>query len=501
MRKNILDDVTVPAQRKSIKNIPIPNRNRVSKNKLEDSHPVKKISSKKTLINVKKEFSPERENEKHTHDINSSDEHTINLQERRDSFPEQRPRNQEIPREERYEVTEEKISKMNQSNQKIRGGKGKNKILLLFILLVLVIGTISILNIFKSASFTIHAKSESVDNIDIEIPIVNESASDSLGNLVYKEITLNTSAEIKSEADNEELVQEKSRGTITVYNEYSNEPQRLIKNTRFETSDGKIYRIDDSITVPGYTEINGQKKAGELDVTVFADVPGQSYNIGLTEFTIPGFKDQEQFDFFYAKSKTPMSGGFDGVRKIVTEDKKEIARKELQARITNNLRDMIQNQISNEYLYFNGPEDYTYAEIEQGDTNGNEVTLKMSGSSKFIILNKQDFAKSLAKNTNSSINENDTVQIQDIDKIDKNLIEKEGNKYLKILGSANLIWQNDLEEIKEFILNKKEKDIIPLVLQNFKGIIKIENVSIKPFWSNTFPKKTSGIKITEEISR
>ena len=55
---------------------------------------------------------------------------------------------------------------------------------------------------------------------------------------------------------------QKAGGKITVYNNYSNAPQKLIINTRFQTSDGKIYRIREPIVIPGM---------GVKEATVYAD--------------------------------------------------------------------------------------------------------------------------------------------------------------------------------------------------------------------------------------
>ena len=46
-------------------------------------------------------------------------------------------------------------------------------------------------------------------------------------------------------------MERKASGQIIVYNAYNDNNQKLIKNTRFETPDGKIYRIQASIIVPG----------------------------------------------------------------------------------------------------------------------------------------------------------------------------------------------------------------------------------------------------------
>ena len=97
-------------------------------------------------------------------------------------------------------------------------------------------------------------------------------------------------------------------GKITVYNNYSNAPQKLIANTRFQTSDGKVYRIKGAISVPGM---------GVLEATVYADQAGEEYNIGPADFTLPGLKGGPRFEKVFAKSKSAMFGGSSGNSRIV----------------------------------------------------------------------------------------------------------------------------------------------------------------------------------------
>ena len=49
----------------------------------------------------------------------------------------------------------------------------------------------------------------------------------------------------------EKELNEKARGSLTVYNEYSSSPQTLVATTRFESPEGKIFRIEKNIVVPG----------------------------------------------------------------------------------------------------------------------------------------------------------------------------------------------------------------------------------------------------------
>ena len=101
---------------------------------------------------------------------------------------------------------------------------------------------------------------------------------------------------------------QKARGMITISNAYSADPQSLVATTRFETSDGKVYRLTEGVTVPGMKGTT----PGTIDATVIADQPGTSYNIATATFTIPGFKGSPKYDKFSARSQKAMAGGSDG---------------------------------------------------------------------------------------------------------------------------------------------------------------------------------------------
>ena len=102
-------------------------------------------------------------------------------------------------------------------------------------------------------------------------------------------------------------------GSIEIYNNYSSEPQVLVKTTRFTAPDGKIYRLDDTVTVPGGTTNSGGFVPGSIVTTVTADQPGSSYDISTTtRFRIPGFQGTAKYDNFYADSSGQITGGFVG---------------------------------------------------------------------------------------------------------------------------------------------------------------------------------------------
>ena len=96
-------------------------------------------------------------------------------------------------------------------------------------------------------------------------------------------------------------------GVIEIYNAYSAFPQKLVAQTRFETKDGKIFRIQNPIIVPG-AKMSGTKLIpSSIKTEVIADMVGDNYLIGPSFFTIPGFKETPKYAGFYAKSLESMN--------------------------------------------------------------------------------------------------------------------------------------------------------------------------------------------------
>lgn len=104
----------------------------------------------------------------------------------------------------------------------------------------------------------------------------------------------------------------KSSGTITIINAFSESTQPLVATTRFELSDGRIYRLAAGVVVPGMKTENGNTIPGKIDARVVADSAGSKYNISSGKFTIPGFKGSSKFEKITAETKGSLSGGSSG---------------------------------------------------------------------------------------------------------------------------------------------------------------------------------------------
>ncbi len=116
-------------------------------------------------------------------------------------------------------------------------------------------------------------------------------------------------------AEATETVSAKATGILTVYNSYSSAPQALVRNTRFESPDKKIFRLERQVTVPGAKVEGGKVTPSSIEVTVVAEEAGESYNLPPSSgWRIPGFAGGPRYEGFYAEAKQGMKGGFTGER-------------------------------------------------------------------------------------------------------------------------------------------------------------------------------------------
>src|SRR3989338_6169991 len=189
-------------------------------------------------------------------------------------------------------------------------------------------------NIFSVATLTVTPQSQKV-TINLDLVAKPKTVT---GELSYNSLALVRDKEEIVPADGEKPVESRSSGRIVIYNSYSTSPQRLVKNTRFETPEGLIYKIADSVTVPGRKNLDEQNIPGSVEALVYGETAGEEYNIGLTDFTIPGFKSNtERFNSFYGRSKTPMTGGKIGTEKVVSNEKIIQAKARLESSLTQEL--------------------------------------------------------------------------------------------------------------------------------------------------------------------
>ena len=366
-------------------------------------------------------------------------------------------------------------------------------------LVAVVILIVTLGGVFSGATVTIVPRQE-----DSIINGTFDSSQDlDVFDISHEVMILSDEESMEVAAVEEREVNRKASGIIVVYNKHSTSSQRLIKNTRFETPDGNIYRIKGSITVPGTKVENGKIIPGSVEVKVYADEPGEEYNTSLTDFTIPGFKGDPRFDTFYARSKTEITNGFKGILHYPSDEELDRATSELKNTLTERLTAQATAQKPENFILY---EDAIFIEFDDLDedleTSENTVMIPQRATLHGVIFNTSDFAKFIAKQSLASFDDSE-VRIPGIQDLEFLIEDKENVSALgddiefTLSGNVHVVWDIDHEALKQSLIDIPKKNF-QNILSEFPDIKKAE-ASIRPFWKRTFPDNVKDIRIEEVI--
>lgn len=464
MPKNILQDI-VPPEKRSIRNIPVPQRKKIGQ-----------IEKQPVSIDAIKPASADYE-PRHAEPVFEEHSH-------HEDNPMPLPK---IPKPEIYSY-----GTYNNSGRSYFGSK---KLLFVASIAALLLIGVGLASLFSGASITITPARAAIQLENKEYTATKGSQEGEM--LGFEIVTLEKTAQTEVNATGEEKVERKASGTIVIYNDFDQNAQRLIKNTRFETPEGLIYRINESIVVPGKTTSG----PGQVEVVVYADEPGEKYNVGKKDFTIPGFKGDPRYEKMYARGKTDMNGGFVGIEKKVSDNDKALARKKLQEELTSAAQKEISAQIPDSFVLFKDAFSITFKELPQTGSGGNSVTLTESATIVGILFDKQKLAGFLANQEGVSIG-NDPVTIENSDEILFALNNKsqfgESTESITFALSGNIKLKSviDSKEIATLVSGKSKKNLESL-FGSTPSIEKAE-ATVRPFWKREFPNSPEEINVVIE---
>ena len=154
-------------------------------------------------------------------------------------------------------------------------------------------------------------------------------------------------------------VSQKAAVRIVIVNEFGTDPQSLVATTRFMTPDGKIFRLNTGVIIPGATKQNGKLASSSIEALVTADAPGPSYNVQPAErLTIPGLKGSPKYEGFYATMKEPATGGFLGERPTVTDLDIAKAKEKINTVLKGTFQTDILNKLPKDFMILEGAREF-----------------------------------------------------------------------------------------------------------------------------------------------
>ena len=318
----------------------------------------------------------------------------------------------------------------------------------------------------------------------------------------YSVVKLSKDKGLVVPASGEVEVSRKSSGTIVVYNNATVEPQRLVENTRFQTPDGLVYRIAKAIVIPGKKTVSGVSQPGTIEVTVYADVAGDKYNVGLSDFTLPGLSGSSRFTTIYARSKTAMSGGFVGLEKVVSDQDEKEARANLEVALREELIAEGRAQVPEDFVLLPTLSIVTFEDLPQTEVSEeDQTTINLRGNLEGVTFRKSDLSTNLALEK-TTLASGELVDIRELDSLNLAFVKDATPDLLtvdqisfSVTGNATVIWRSDEVALKSDLVGKSKRDL-PAILNNYPTIISAV-ATVRPFWKSVFPKNSARISIKQ----
>ena len=381
---------------------------------------------------------------------------------------------------------------------------GRNKRTPVFIgglaVVVIIVGVV-VAGALGGATIAITPKTQ-----EVAIDTTVTAAPNSPTGLSYEILTLEAEGERQVAVSGSEEVAEQAKGSITIYNEYSTKPQRLIKNTRFESPDGYIYRIQESVEVPGITKNEaGETVPGTVTAQVFSDGTGEEYNLGSTRFTIPGLEGTDQYDSMYARSTNTFTGGFEGEQYLIDESDLASAQDALHEELEAALRTRLEEEKPAGFVLLDGAVTFTYEPLASTDAGAGQASIHEKVYLVAPLFTKDGLGSFIAKNTVANY-AGEEVELQTTDSLsityteDTDAIEDirtAEQLSFQLTGSGTLVWQFD-EDALRADLTGVSRTLLLSVLADYPAILRAE-AQIHPFWKKSFPENSDNISFEVTI--
>jgi len=347
--------------------------------------------------------------------------------------------------------------------------------------------------LFSRAKITIYpAQKEVVLNQDFY------AVKDSLSALPFDLVIINGSDETTINAEERQDVAEKAYGSVVIYNDYNSATQALDVDTRLEGTNGKIYKTEKKIIVPGKSS---DGTPGSIEVGVYAADSGEEYNSEPIDFTIVGFKGGPKYDGFYARSAEELSGGLVGFVPVASESKKAEAINSLRESLRTRLLSKATEQIPEGFILFDNAVslEVTKEEIDL-KAEGSEIPVKIEGTLYGFLFEEEELSKAISDSALDLPEESmDEVYISNLEDLTFTILNKpESFKDIKSInfslsGRQNIVWRIDADTIASDLLDTRRKDFGQKMLE-YPNVASADLV-LKPIWRKTIPDEIEKVDV------
>lgn len=415
--------------------------------------------------------------------------------------------NKEIVKEKEKKINEyfKNRSSNKQRLQRTPQARTKSKlfhkpVLIIFVLCLIIGGIYWSGNIFQKANISITFKHQ-VITYDNKQFVASKNPSD---NSVNFEIMITSDKKLKNIILTESKdVSIKAKGGVILYNEFKTTPQKLLAGTFLIDNNGKTYKTDSVVTIPGYKiDVNKKIIPGQIVADISSFLPGDSYNGSPTDFYINSFKGTAKYDKIYGKLQSSLVGGATGLMYLLDDVNKSNVDKIAQTSFKEDLLKQVKALVPPGYILYPDATNFSYKIGNNILSKTPNVEIEIEGSLSVVLLQEKSLIDNIIKISLPGISSDEfnEIKIPDLSKLSfsftnkDQLITKDMNSVSFFLsGDIDAIWNPNEETLKMKLLGVNKNAVLPIFQQD-KGISSAL-VKIFPPWYKYIPNDLSKINI------
>jgi hypothetical protein len=310
--------------------------------------------------------------------------------------------------------------------------------------------------------------------------------------------SINVTEEITVPKKTTKKVFKKAEGDVVIYNNFSKDTQKFLKGTRLSTTDGKIFKITEAVTVPGK---NGNT-AGSVKAHVQADVEGVEYNIAPTKFTIPGLKASPKYKDFYAESLATMHGGASGNSNEVGDADLQKGMADMKQKLIESVQSKVGGDVPEGFTYNKETLVLTTGKVVKTSEDDSTATYTQSATGTTLFFKRDEIVKRILEKQEGNNISKPIVKVLDSSKLEVGVsntsesLDENSQVTLTITGPAPAVYYPNKEAILEYYAGRPVSEFNDIT-KKFQFIESAKRV-IYPFWNTRFPSSIAKIKIEFE---
>ncbi|GEM_PF-1292806 len=386
--------------------------------------------------------------------------------------------------------------RISQTPQMPNSRRPMNKIILSLFIISLLVGILYLLStIFYKADIVITPKVKSFElknssfianrtnGIPFEVMVIEDTD--------IKEIILTSTKEVST----------KAKAEITLYNEYTTKPIKIVAGSYIADEKGKTYKTDTTVSIPGYTTLDKQITPGQVSLGATAFLPGDIYNGEPKLLSITSFKSTDKYKKVYGKAKSAFTGGSSGLIYILDDSLKNFYTSNTKLFKDKLIRKLVA-QVPDGYILYPSAMNFTYDIGDNIISKSSNMELEIKGVLSAVLIKKDALINSIITELLPKISDQEKREIIDLDLsslsfdfTNKNqIISKDINDFAFVLnGTQQINWTPDIVSLKSLLLGKTKSETVD-IFKNDPGITSA-SIKIFPFWIKIIPNQLNHIYI------